>query len=140
MTPLYTYAVLVLFGAAWIVVYCYMITGGPAQEDPTTTFITWTDSSNSHFVQMFWYYLFGLFWICEFIIACSELSLAGAVASWYFTRDKSTLHAPLTSSIYRLIRYHIGSAAFGSLIIAIVSVRWVIKNKIIDLILGLDGV
>merc|ERR1719334_13650 len=47
--------------------------------------------------------------------------LAGAFASWYWTFDKDdTPSLPLLSSIGRALRYHLGTLAFGSLIIAII--------------------
>jgi hypothetical protein len=56
--------------------------------------------------------------------------MAGAVANWYFTPSdalgnkprgelRGTLpHSPICASIRRVLRYHIGTLAFGSLIIA----------------------
>lgn len=34
--------------------------------------------------NMCWFYLIGLIWTTEFIFACQQLALAGAVAYWYF--------------------------------------------------------
>jgi solute carrier family 44 (choline transporter-like protein), member 1 len=34
--------------------------------------------------HMLWFYLVGLIWTCEFIFACQQLAIAGAVAYWYF--------------------------------------------------------
>lgn len=33
---------------------------------------------------MWWVYVFGLIWISEFILACQQMVVAGAVARWYF--------------------------------------------------------
>ncbi|XP_071117793.1 choline transporter-like protein 1 [Haliotis cracherodii] len=66
------------------------------------------------------YYILGFLWITQFIFACQRLAVSGAVAVWYFTRDKSNLGWPIALSISRLVRYHLGSVAIGSLIIAIV--------------------
>jgi hypothetical protein len=50
------------------------------------------------------------------------------VASWYFTRDKTTLHLTVFESIWRVIRYHLGTVAFGSFIIALVQmIRLIMK-------------
>eukprot|EP00057_Strongylocentrotus_purpuratus_P027203 XP_011681677.1 PREDICTED: choline transporter-like protein 1 [Strongylocentrotus purpuratus] len=69
---------------------------------------------------MGWYYIFGLLWVTQFILACQECTIAGAIAEWFFARDKSLLSTPILKSIYRIIRYHLGSLAFGSLLIAII--------------------
>lgn len=58
----------------------------------------------------------------NFIIALGQCVLAGAFASYYWAMDKKTdIPAfPVTASLWRTLRYHTGSLAFGSLIIAIV--------------------
>lgn len=33
-----------------------------------------------------WYNFFALFWITQFIIGCQHMVIAGAVATWFFTR------------------------------------------------------
>ncbi|XP_071948310.1 choline transporter-like protein 2 isoform X2 [Antedon mediterranea] len=67
------------------------------------------------------YNLFGLFWLMYFIIALCQVTLAGAFASWYWTfHKKDTPTLAVTASFWRAIRYHLGSIAFGSLIIAII--------------------
>ena len=33
-----------------------------------------------------WYHTFGLVWISEFILACQQMTIAGAVVTYYFTR------------------------------------------------------
>ena len=38
-------------------------------------------------VRVFWWYhLIGLIWTSEFILACQQMVIAGAVAMWYFSR------------------------------------------------------
>ncbi|CAG7729077.1 unnamed protein product [Allacma fusca] len=69
--------------------------------------------------------IFGYYWMTQFIIGCQHVVVAGAIARWFFTRDKSHLGFPLLTSAKNLLRYHLGSVAFGSLIIAIVKfIRW----------------
>lgn len=33
---------------------------------------------------MWWIYLIGLIWVSEFILACQQMTIAGAVTHWYF--------------------------------------------------------
>lgn len=68
------------------------------------------------------YHLFGWFWLMNFIVAFGQCVLAGAFASWYWAWDKKTdvPTLPLISSMGRTLRYHTGSLAFGSLIIALI--------------------
>lgn len=67
-----------------------------------------------------WYNVLVLFWMSQFIIGCQHMVIAGAVATWFFTRNKSSLDWPLWRSMGRLLRYHLGTVALGSLIIAVV--------------------
>ena len=67
------------------------------------------------------YHFFGYLWITQFIIAVEQTTIAGAIASWYWVLDKKQIPSfPVLSSLKRVIRYHLGSMAFGSLIIAII--------------------
>ena len=54
---------------------------------------------------IWWYHLFGLLWGSQFIIACLMCTIAGAVAQWFFTREKSELKSPILKSILRIFRY-----------------------------------
>ncbi|XP_061099496.1 choline transporter-like protein 5-A isoform X2 [Conger conger] len=61
-------------------------------------------------------------WLVNFTIALGQCTLAGAFASYYWALKKPAdiPPCPLFSSFGRAIRYHTGSMAFGSLILAIV--------------------
>lgn len=77
----------------------------------------WSDSV----VHAGWYLLFCLFWTANFIVAMGDLIVALCVAKYYFTRDKWKVGSwTVTSSVWQVVRYHAGTAAFGSLLIAIV--------------------
>ncbi|VDK58158.1 unnamed protein product [Anisakis simplex] len=66
--------------------------------------------------------LFGFFWISCFVSALANMTLAGAFASYYwaFNKPKDVPAFPITRSLGRAVRYHLGTIAFGSLILAIV--------------------
>lgn len=67
------------------------------------------------------YLLFIWFWTTQFIVACGQIIIALAISTWYFCRDKSTIgNTTALASIRRGLYYHMGTAAFGSLIIAII--------------------
>lgn len=64
--------------------------------------------------------VFGFFWLAFFASAFGEMVLASVFAQWYWTFNKRNLpFFAVTESILRVLRYHIGTLAFGSLIIAI---------------------
>lgn len=81
-------------------------------------------SVDNYYIAFHIYNLISLFWVVNFILALGEMTLAGAFASFYWAKPKpdAVPTFPLGASFYRSIRYHIGSLAFGSLIIAIVEV------------------
>ncbi|PVD22195.1 hypothetical protein C0Q70_18000 [Pomacea canaliculata] len=68
-------------------------------------------------IPMQLYMLFMFFWLMNFVVAFGQMTLAGAFATFYWSRKEMPPH-PLLSSFCRCLRYHLGSLAFGSLIIA----------------------
>ncbi|KAJ8614581.1 hypothetical protein CTAYLR_004955 [Chrysophaeum taylorii] len=76
--------------------------------------------TNSQFYTL-WFLLFCSFWTMEFIDATCQLVLATAGATWYFTRDKSSISIQTVGFAMRhAVFYHAGTAALGSLLIAVV--------------------
>jgi len=78
------------------------------------------------------YHLFGLFWVTQFIQAVTELVIAFAATHWYFSPvvgGKKELHPRATLFAFNtVLRYHLGTAAFGSAIIAVIkTIRTVIE-------------
>ncbi|ODN04010.1 Choline transporter-like protein 4 [Orchesella cincta] len=72
-----------------------------------------------------WFHLynfFGLLWLLCFVNDMGDMVLAGCFAGWYWTlnRSKNLSTFPVGSSFLRTARYHLGTLAFGSLIISII--------------------
>jgi len=66
------------------------------------------------------YNAFCFFWGVFFVSALGEMILASTFATWYWTFNKNDVpFFTLTTATGRTLRYHIGTLAFGSLIIAI---------------------
>ncbi|XP_015679604.1 choline transporter-like protein 4 [Protobothrops mucrosquamatus] len=68
------------------------------------------------------YNVVGFLWCINFVIALGQCVLAGAFASYYwaFNKPQDIPACALPSAFLRTLRYHIGSLAFGSLILTIV--------------------
>uniref|UniRef100_A0A8C6V9T6 Choline transporter-like protein n=1 Tax=Naja naja TaxID=35670 RepID=A0A8C6V9T6_NAJNA len=68
------------------------------------------------------YNIVGFLWCINFVIALGQCVLAGAFASYYwaFNKPQDIPACALPSSFLRTLRFHIGSLAFGSLILTIV--------------------
>lgn len=62
----------------------------------------------------------GFFWLVFFISAFGEMVLAAVFATWYWSFHKSNVpFFTLTRAVGRTVRYHLGTLAFGSLILTI---------------------
>uniref|UniRef100_A0A8C3WVH1 Choline transporter-like protein n=1 Tax=Catagonus wagneri TaxID=51154 RepID=A0A8C3WVH1_9CETA len=118
--PFWTFFALVLFWAYWIMTLLFLGTTGSAVQNEQG-FVEFRVSGPLQY--MWWYHVVGLIWISEFILACQQMTVAGAVVTYYFTRDKRNLpFAPILASVNRLIRYHLGTVAKGSFIITLVKI------------------
>ncbi|XP_004695200.1 PREDICTED: choline transporter-like protein 4 [Condylura cristata] len=78
------------------------------------------------------YGFLGLFWTINWVLALGQCVLAGAFASFYWAlhKPKDIPTFPLCSAFTRTLRYHIGSLAFGSLILSLVQIARVILEYI----------
>jgi len=92
-----------------------------------------TKSWDSNFKKGFAAHFFHLLWNLQFIVYFTYLVVAVAIAHWYFTRrdpntgikprgsaDGQLTNFPMAYSMKLVIRYHLGTIAFSSLIIAVV--------------------
>ncbi|XP_062495527.1 choline transporter-like protein 2 isoform X2 [Pezoporus occidentalis] len=81
-------------------------------------------SYHRYLIALQFFNLFMFFWLVNFVIALGQVTLAGAFASYYwaFKKPEDIPAFPLFSAFGRALRYHTGSLAFGSLILAIVQV------------------
>jgi hypothetical protein len=65
------------------------------------------------------YYIFGLFWVNSFIIGMTQFIIAAAAVIWYFDQGSDKKTDCVGTGIKWVWRYHLGTIAFGSMIIAI---------------------
>ncbi|XP_008587894.1 PREDICTED: choline transporter-like protein 5 [Galeopterus variegatus] len=70
------------------------------------------------------YNLFVFLWLVNFVIALGQCALAGAFAAYYWAAKKpdDIPPYPLFTAFGRAVRYHTGSLAFGSLLLALVHI------------------
>jgi hypothetical protein len=70
---------------------------------------------------MVWYFIFGGLWKNAFLGALLQFILVSTVAIWYFAQGTGNkAHSPISRSIHRAFRYHLGSLALGSFLLALV--------------------
>jgi len=74
-------------------------------------------------VRCGWFLLFCLFWTANFITAVGDMTVALAVARYYFTREKWRIGTwTVFHAMWQVFIYHAGTCAYGSLLIAIIQV------------------
>ncbi|KAH9489421.1 hypothetical protein Btru_037679 [Bulinus truncatus] len=136
LQPLWTLILLIMFFVYWVTVLAYLSTS----ETPTVTEHSYVMFTKHETVTYFWWYhLVGLIWFSEYIINCQSFVISGAVARWYFTRDKSQLGFPILGTIGRLIVFHQGSVAFGSFVLTLVKLPKMILLFITKKLKGCDN-
>uniref|UniRef100_A0A8C5AZH7 Choline transporter-like protein n=1 Tax=Gadus morhua TaxID=8049 RepID=A0A8C5AZH7_GADMO len=121
LQPFCTFLALLVFWIYWVLVLLFLGTTGNPQQSEETGLTEFRLTGTLQYLT--WYHAVGLVWISEFILACQQMTVAGAVVTYYFTRDKNRLPlTPILSSVLRLLRYHLGTVAKGSFIITLVKV------------------
>ncbi len=88
--------------------------------------------------NLYYFHFFGILWINAFLSALLEFTLASSVAIWYFSLNSDArVQRPVSRSLYRAFRYHLGSIAFGAVVLATVKfVKWVMRYLISKLAVG----
>lgn len=113
---------LLVFLVPWFIYCLYLGSSGEVKTRDGGTAGSYKEfeyDSNTYYAG--WYMLFAYFWTSEFIVALGQIFVALAVATWYFTRNKFSIGTiTVISSFKTSIFYHSGTAAFGSLVIAVV--------------------
>eukprot|EP00960_Hanusia_phi_P061917 764981-Hanusia_phi.AAC.1 len=128
LLPVFQWMATVVLFVWWIFVFLYLASSGSWDEKGHQ--FVW----DATLQRVIIYHFFGLLWGRTFILAVGNLIIAGATAEWFLAFDKRSLVLPLLSSAKRTLFYHCGTAAFGSLIIAIVQfIRWVFRYYVYKL-------
>lgn len=95
-------------------------TSNPNLSCPLATCKFISKTPNNFVTYLFLFNIFAYFWSSSFVSALSEMILASTFATWYWTVHKRDVpFFTVTTAVFRTIRYHLGTLAFGSLIISI---------------------
>ena len=127
----YTYVCVYFF-----VVAAYIITiQGPVVDG--RGFVSFQEKNGTSITSLFLAHLFGCLWMMQFVSGCQQIIIAGAISRWYFTRGEDRLKkkkktfaiasftlecsiSPAFRATGDLILYHLGTVAFGSLVIGVI--------------------
>ena len=119
--PLIFFFIVGVWVTFWVISAVFVYSVGDAQK--STTNPIFADMKWNNTTRYIWiYHLFGLFWISAFIIGAAQFIISACCCLWYFSHggksdDKNS--GGLGTGMKWLFRYHLGTIAFGSLIIAI---------------------
>jgi hypothetical protein len=115
------------FSAVWIVgtVYLFAVGDIVQRSDFPLARIVWDTTT-----RRLWYVnLFAILWVLAFILSLGKFVIGAACSIWYFNQnaDGTTAEAgqsPVRKAYYWAFRYHLGSIAFGSFLLAVI---WFIR-------------
>ncbi|KAK9299426.1 hypothetical protein QLX08_007543 [Tetragonisca angustula] len=117
LQPIYTYLLIGSIVCAWVYCMLWIESAGNIYKNRKNHIHFRKDAVT---IASRWYNLFFFFVTCEFLLGCQHMVVACAVARWFFTRDKKHLSLPIAGGFGYLIRYHLGTVAFGALVIGII--------------------
>jgi len=99
-------------------IYLYSIPGESINPDSTEP-----PKFDERIRNLMFFMVFGFLWMSAFLSAVFQHVVAGAIATWYFSRDVTgprPVGSSSFTSLFRAFTTSLGSLAFGSLLIAIV--------------------
>jgi len=118
LLPLVSYLACVIFFGAWVWGYVYLWSIGnpePRDDYPFLTEVKWDYKIR----YAMWYQLFMLFWCNAFIIGVTQFIIGASACIWYFEANSDTGgRGAVGRGLSWAMKYHLGSVAFGSAIIA----------------------
>lgn len=117
------FLMLAAFTVFWIsqFIYLYSIPG------ETISLPNVPPKFNQKIRNLMYFQVFVYFWVLAFLSAVFQVSVAGGMATWYFSRDidgyKANVGSPSFRSFGRALTKSFGSLALGSLLLA--TVQWI---------------
>jgi solute carrier family 44 (choline transporter-like protein), member 2/4/5 len=128
--PISMFLLSVLFLIYWVFALVYIYSSGTLKTGNTVVArISWDDSTR----DSLYFELFGIVWITSMKIALTQFIIACTVSIWYFSKEKPGSRA-ICLAIFYAIRYHLGTLAFGSLLLTFIKfikfILWYLKEKV----------
>ncbi len=118
LVPVFMFITIALFISFWITVSIFIFSSGTVGQCNGSPYacINW----NVGVKRSLGFYFFGLFWNCEVAIGMCQFVIASTTAYWYFSHlSGQKLSSPVCKSFCRALSYHLGSIAFGALILCL---------------------
>jgi hypothetical protein len=136
--PLVPFISAIAAGAFWIVTTVLIVTAATPAYDENGEYLGL--EANAQLKGMIIYLLFGFLWTLNFVMGVYDVTVAGAIADWYWSfHGKEMKPMGVLRSFGRVIRYNLGSVIFGALLIAIVQLIRIMLQYLKDRLKGAEN-
>ena len=129
LQPVYTLTCIALASAYYLAATVYLFSVRKVVIDDDS-FVFYYEDDQFPDGRLFAALFFCGLWTVEFLQSCEKVVISDVIGNWYFSSEdeRDDFHlCPTWDATYRLVLYHLGSVACGSLLSAIVQfVRWII--------------
>lgn len=118
LVPVFMFIAIAIFFGFWITVSIYIFSSGQVAQCEGSPYgcIDWDVGVK----RSLGFYFFGLFWNCQVAIGMCQFVIASTTAYWYFGHlSGHKVSSPVCKSFCIGLVYHLGSIAFGALILCI---------------------
>jgi choline transporter-like protein 2/4/5 len=121
LVPIFQTTVLLGFWAACLVVMIFLVSAATFKVNSSTDYVTAVGGYDDSSLIRFYIFVFATLWSHGMIQAIGTFVIASACTMWYYSHGPGTqLDTPIYRSYKMAFRFHFGSLAFGSLLLAIV--------------------
>eukprot|EP00124_Ichthyophonus_hoferi_P000579 Ihof_evm13s22 gene=Ihof_evmTU13s22 len=131
LVPLGVSGALIILFSCWGVVCINMASAGRVESLSDHTVIYIPDRALRGMIV---YHILGLLWTVQLLIGLGQYLVAYAIVAWYFSNDRETpawasrRKVVMKTAPYTLFRYHLGSVAIGSLLLALFQwIHWLFQ-------------
>jgi solute carrier family 44 (choline transporter-like protein), member 2/4/5 len=130
LVPIGIFVFSCIFFGYWVLALIFIYSSGDLEKtNSVVARISWDDTTRNSL----YFEAVGIIWISSMKIAVTQFIVSCCVCFWYFSREESSA-AAICKSIYYVFRYHLGTLAFGSLILSVIKVikylLWYLSEKI----------
>jgi len=130
------YGIVIMFFIATIDENSYEDVANAIDAHAAEDFTKFLPDKNLQVVVSWIVHIFGVVWTLQVVMAIAWTTTAGSVCQWFFSHEVGQPKpsfglgcGALWCSYWRILRYHMGSMAFGGLITAICSIlRWILQT------------
>lgn len=120
LVPIFLAAILIGMWAVCLVCMIYLLSATTFTVYTGDVFTSVKDYSEPSLLRLY-FFIFGTLWSNALIQALGLFIIASACCMWYYNHGaNSELDSPIMRSLKMAFRYHFGSLAFGSFILAVV--------------------